>query len=212
MSAAKISVAKKAMDHIEKKLSQEMVLGIGTGSTVNFFIEELEAHRNYFKGAVSSSEASSKLLEEKKIEVFSLNDVNEVAFYIDGADEVSPENFLIKGGGGAHTREKIVAAAAKEFICIVDQSKFVEALGTFPLPIEVIPESRSMVARKIVSLGGNPVYRDGFITDQGNQIIDVHDMEIKQPLELEAKLNSIPGVVDNGIFAFYKPELVLASK
>ena len=212
MSAAKISVAKKAMDYIEKKLSQEMVLGIGTGSTVNFFIEELEAHRNYFKGAVSSSEASSKLLEEKKIEVFSLNDVNEVAFYIDGADEVSPENFLIKGGGGAHTREKIVAAAAKEFICIVDQSKFVEALGTFPLPIEVIPESRSMVARKIVSLGGNPVYRDGFITDQGNQIIDVHDMEIKQPLELEAKLNSIPGVVDNGIFAFYKPELVLASK
>ena len=212
MSAAKISVAKKAMDHIEKKLSQEMVLGIGTGSTVNFFIEELEAHRNYFKGAVSSSEASSKLLEEKKIEVFSLNDVNEVAFYIDGADEVSPENFLIKGGGGAHTREKIVAAAAKEFICIVDQSKFVEALGSFPLPIEVIPESRSMVARKIVSLGGNPVYRDGFITDQGNQIIDVHDMEIKQPLELEAKLNSIPGVIDNGIFAFYKPELVLASK
>ena len=212
MSAAKISVAKKAMDHIEKKLSQEMVLGIGTGSTVNFFIEELEAHRNYFKGAVSSSEASSKLLEEKKIEVFSLNDVNEVAFYIDGADEVSPENFLIKGGGGAHTREKIVAAAAKEFICIVDQSKFVEALGTFPLPIEVIPESRSMVARKIVSLGGNPVYRDGFVTDQGNQIIDVHDMEIKQPLDLEAKLNSIPGVVDNGIFAFNKPELVLASK
>tara|TARA_B000000475_G_scaffold8155_1_gene7469 strand:+ start:297 stop:935 length:639 start_codon:yes stop_codon:yes gene_type:complete len=212
MSAAKISVAKKAMDHIEKKLSQEMVLGIGTGSTVNFFIEELEAHRNYFKGAVSSSEASSKLLEEKKIEVFSLNDVNEVAFYIDGADEVSPENFLIKGGGGAHTREKIVAAAAKEFICIVDQSKFVEALGSFPLPIEVIPESRSMVARKIVSLGGNPVYRDGFITDQGNQIIDVHDMEIKQPLDLEAKLNSIPGVVDNGIFAFNKPELVLASK
>ena len=212
MSAAKISVAKKAMDHIEKKLSQEMVLGIGTGSTVNFFIEELDEQRNYFKGAVSSSEASSKLLEEKKIEVFSLNDVNEVAFYIDGADEVSPENFLIKGGGGAHTREKIVAAAAKEFICIVDQSKFVEALGSFPLPIEVIPESRSMVARKIVSLGGNPVYRDGFITDQGNQIIDVHDMEIKQPLELEAKLNSIPGVVDNGIFAFNKPELVLASK
>ena len=212
MSAAKISVAKKAMDHIEKKLSQEMVLGIGTGSTVNFFIEELEAHRNYFKGAVSSSEASSKLLEEKKIEVFSLNDVNEVAFYIDGADEVSPENFLIKGGGGAHTREKIVAAAAKEFICIVDQSKFVEALGSFPHPIEVIPESRSMVARKIVSLGGNPVYRDGFVTDQGNQIIDVHDMEIKQPLDLEAKLNSIPGVVDNGIFAFNKPELVLASK
>lgn len=212
MSAAKISVAKKAIEYIEKKLSQEMILGIGTGSTVNFFIDELERYKSYFKGAVSSSEASSKLLKEKNIEVFSLNDVNEVAFYIDGADEVSPENFLIKGGGGAHTREKIVASAAKEFICIVDESKFVDVLGSFPLPVEVIPESRSMVARKVVSLGGNPVYRKGFITDQGNQIIDVHDMKIDQPHELEAKLNSIAGVVDNGIFAFNKPELVLASK
>tara|TARA_B100001778_G_scaffold309979_1_gene291820 strand:+ start:318 stop:956 length:639 start_codon:yes stop_codon:yes gene_type:complete len=212
MSAAKISVAKKAIEYIEKKLSQDMVLGIGTGSTVNFFIEELERHKNYFKGAVSSSEASSKLLKEKNIEVFSLNDVNEVAFYIDGADEVSPENFLIKGGGGAHTREKIVASAAKEFICIIDESKFVDVLGSFPLPIEVIPESRSMVSRKVVSLGGSPVYREGFITDQGNQIIDVHDMKIDQPHELEAKLNNIAGVVDNGIFAFNKPELVLASK
>ena len=212
MSAAKISVAKKAIEYIEKKLSQDMVLGIGTGSTVNFFIEELERHKNYFKGAVSSSEASSKLLKEKNIEVFSLNDVNEVAFYIDGADEVSPENFLIKGGGVAHTREKIVASAAKEFICIIDESKFVDVLGSFPLPIEVIPESRSMVSRKVVSLGGSPVYREGFITDQGNQIIDVHDMKIDQPHELEAKLNNIAGVVDNGIFAFNKPELVLASK
>ena len=212
MSASKISVAKKAIEYIEKKLSQEMILGIGTGSTVNFFIDELERYKSYFKGAVSSSEASSKLLKEKNIEVFSLNDVNEVAFYIDGADEVSPENFLIKGGGGAHTREKIVASAAKEFICIIDESKFVDVLGSFPLPVEVIPESRSMVARKVVSLGGNPVYREGFITDQGNQIIDVHDMKIDQPHELEAKLNSIAGVVDNGIFAFNKPELVLASK
>ena len=212
MSAAKISVAKKAIEYIEKKLSQEMILGIGTGSTVNFFIDELERYKSYFKGAVSSSEASSRLLKEKNIDVFSLYDVNEVAFYIDGADEVSPENFLIKGGGGAHTREKIVASAAKEFICIVDESKFVDVLGSFPLPVEVIPESRSMVARKVVSLGGNPVYREGFITDQGNQIIDVHDMKIDQPHELEAKLNSIAGVVDNGIFAFNKPELVLASK
>ena len=212
MSAAKISVAKKAIEYIEKKLSQEMILGIGTGSTVNFFIDELERYKSYFKGAVSSSEASSRLLKEKNIDVFSLNDVNEVAFYIDGADEVSPENFLIKGGGGAHTREKIVASAAKEFICIVDESKFVDVLGSFPLPVEVIPESRSMVARKVVSLGGNPLYREGFITDQGNQIIDVHDMKIDQPHELEAKLNSIAGVVDNGIFAFNKPELVLASK
>ena len=144
MSTAKISVAKKAIAHIEKKLSNEMVLGIGTGSTVNFFIEELGVFKNHFRGAVSSSESSTQLLKAQNIEVFSLNDVNEIEFYIDGADEVSPDNFLIKGGGGAHTREKIVAAAAKEFICIVDDSKLVEVLGSFPLPVEVIPESRSM--------------------------------------------------------------------
>ena len=135
MSAAKISVAKKAISHIEKKLTSEVILGIGTGSTVNFFIEEIGEFRNHFRGAVSSSEASTQLLKAKNIEVFSLNDVNEIEFYIDGADEVSPDNFLIKGGGGAHTREKIVAAAAKEFICIVDNSKLVEVLGTFPLPV-----------------------------------------------------------------------------
>ena len=172
MSAAKITVAKKAIGHIEKKLDRNMVLGIGTGSTVNFFIEELAKFKNLFKGAVSSSEASTKLLQDISIEVFNLNDVNEVSYYIDGADEVSPENFLIKGGGGAHTREKIVAAASTSFICIVDSSKLVDQLGLFPLPIEVIPESRSMVARKIIELGGLPEYRSGFITDQGNQIID----------------------------------------
>ena len=163
MSAAKITVAKKAIGHIEKKLDRNMVLGIGTGSTVNFFIEELAKFKNLFKGAVSSSEASTKLLQDIGIEVFNLNDVNEVSYYIDGADEVSPENFLIKGGGGAHTREKIVAAASKSFICIVDSSKLVDQLGLFPLPIEVIPESRSMVARKIIELGGLPEYRSGFI-------------------------------------------------
>ena len=212
MSAAKISVAKKAIDHIKKKLTKDMILGIGTGSTVNFFIEQLEEYKSYFKGAVSSSEASSKLLREKNIEVFSLNDVNEVAFYIDGADEISSENCLIKGGGGAHTREKIVAAAANEFICIVDKSKLVEVLGSFPLPVEVIPESRSMISRKISSMGGRPIYRMGFITDQGNQIIDVHDMTINDPTALEILLNNIPGVVDNGIFAFNKPETVLISE
>ena len=211
MSASKISVAKKAIGYIEKKLREETILGIGTGSTVNFFIEELEAFKNHFKGAVSSSEASTKLLKEKNIEVFSLNDVNEVEFYIDGADEVSPDNFLIKGGGGAHTREKIVAAASREFVCIVDNSKLVEVLGSFPLPIEVIPESRSMVSRKIVSIGGRPVYRGGFVTDQGNQILDVHDMEINEPEALEILINNIPGVVDNGIFAFNKPKTVLVS-
>lgn len=211
MSAAKISVAKKAINQIEKKFTKDMVLGIGTGSTVNFFIEELSKYKNHFYGAVSSSEASTKLLKAIGIDVFSLNDVNEVSFYIDGADEVSPNNHLIKGGGGAHTREKIVAASSKEFICIVDKSKLVKQLGNFPLPIEVIPESRSMVARKIVALGGTPEYRNGFITDQGNEIIDVKDLEIPDPEALEIYLNNIPGVVDNGIFAFNKPSTVLVS-
>ena len=211
MSTAKISVAKKAINHIEKNLSKNTILGIGTGSTVNFFIEELASYKNLFLGAVSSSEASSNLLKDKGIEVFSLNDVNGLEFYIDGADEVSPENFLIKGGGGAHTREKIVASASKEFICIVDQSKLVQKLGAFPLPIEVIPESRSLVARKIVTMGGNPIYRNGFITDQGNQILDVEGIDISEPEKLEAAINNIPGVVDNGIFAFNKPEIVLVS-
>ena len=169
----------------------------------------LAKFKNLFKGAVSSSEASTKLLQDIGIEVFNLNDVNEVSYYIDGADEVSPENFLIKGGGGAHTREKIVAAASKSFICIVDSSKLVDQLGLFPLPIEVIPESRSMVARKIIELGGLPEYRSGFITDQGNQIIDVKNLIIKDPKDLESYLNNIPGVVENGIFSFNKPDLVL---
>ena len=212
MSTAKISVAKKAIHHIEKKLSKNMILGIGTGSTVNFFIEQLSRYKNHFKGAVSSSEASTKLLEASGIEVFSLNDVNELEFYVDGADEVAPNNFLIKGGGGAHTREKIVASASREFICIVDKSKMVQKLGAFPLPIEVIPESRSLVARKILSLGGTPVYRNNFTTDQGNQILDVKDIDITNPEELEILINSIAGVVDNGIFAKNKPQVVLVSE
>ena len=211
MSAAKISVAKKAVKYIESKISKETVLGIGTGSTVNFFIEELGNLKHHFKGAVSSSHASSELLKKHSIEIFNLNDVNEVAFYIDGADEVTPEKFLIKGGGGAHTREKIVAAASNEFICIVDKSKLVKKLGTFPLPLEVIPESRSMVARKITAIGGRPVYRNNFLTDQNNHILDVHSMDISDPARLEEILNNIPGVIENGIFANNKPEVVLVS-
>ena len=211
MSAAKISVAKKAIKYIESKISKETVLGIGTGSTVNFFIEELGNLKHHFKGAVSSSNASSELLNNKGIEVFSLNDVNEVKFYIDGADEVTPENFLIKGGGGAHTREKIVAAASNEFICIVDKTKLVNKLGAFPLPLEVIPESRSMVARKVITMGGRPVYRNNFLTDQKNHILDIHEIDISDPVKLEEILNNIPGVVDNGIFANNKPEIVLIS-
>ena len=212
MSASKISVAKKAINYIEKKLFKDMVIGIGTGSTVNFFIKELSSLKNHFKGAVSSSNASSELLKEIGVEVFNLNDVDEVSFYIDGADEVSPKNFLIKGGGGAHTREKIVAAASKEFICIVDESKLVKKLGAFPLPIEVIPESRSMVSRKIIAMGGLPEYRKGFLTDQGNQIIDVKNLSIDEPEALEILINNIPGVVDNGLFAFNKPSVVLVGE
>ena len=211
MSAAKISVAKKAVKYIESKISKETVLGIGTGSTVNFFIEELGNLKHHFKGVVSSSNASSEILINKGIEVFSLNDVNEVEFYIDGADEVTPENFLIKGGGGAHTREKIVAAASNDFICIIDKTKLVSKLGAFPLPLEVIPESRSMVARKIIAMGGRPVYRNNFLTDQKNHILDIHDINISDPVKLEKILNNIPGVVDNGIFANNKPEIVLIS-
>jgi len=166
----------------------------------------------FFAGAVSSSEASSNLLNEKGIDVFNLNDVIDIAFYIDGADEVSPDNELIKGGGGAHTREKIVASASNEFVCIVDDSKLVTRLGAFPLPVEVIPESRSLVARKIVSMGGTPIYRSGFITDQGNHILDIQDLDISNPEAVEVLLNNIPGVVDNGIFAFNKPKTVLVSK
>ena len=211
MSASKISVAKKAMSHIKNKLTNNMVLGIGTGSTVNYFIDELADYKNYFYGAVSSSEATSKLLIENSIQVFNLNDVNEIEFYIDGADEVSDEEFLIKGGGGAHTREKIVASAANEFICIVDKSKLVAELGDFPLPVEVIPESRSLVSRKILAMGGIPKYRENFITDQGNQIIDIHSLKITNPGDLEKDINSIAGVVDNGIFAINKPDVVLVS-
>ena len=212
MSGSKINVAKQAIEYIKNNLHPEMILGIGTGSTVNFFIEELKEYRNKFAGAVSSSEASSKLLNENGIEVFNLNDVIDIAYYIDGADEVSPQNYLIKGGGGAHTREKIVASASKEFICIVDQSKMVNLLGAFPLPIEVIPESRSLVARKIISMGGIPTYRTGFITDQGNHILDISNIDISNPAELEGLINNIPGVVDNGIFAANKPKTVLVSK
>ena len=212
MSSSKINVAKQAINYIKDKLHPDMVLGIGTGSTVNFFIEELGEYKNLFSGAVSSSDASSILLNEKGIEVFNLNDVMDIAFYIDGADEVSPSNNLIKGGGGAHTREKIVASASNEFVCIVDGSKLVTELGAFPLPIEVIPESRSLVARKIVSIGGTPIYRSGFVTDQGNHILDVKNLNISNPEAVEALLNNIPGVVDNGIFAFNKPKTVLISE
>ena len=211
MSGSKINVAKQAIEFLHRKLSSEMILGIGTGTTVNFFIEELKVYKHLFKGAVSSSERSTALLKEAGIIVYDLNNIREIAFYIDGADEVADDKSLIKGGGGAHTREKIVASASDHFICIVDESKLVKQLGKFPLPIEVIPESRSLVSRKIVSMGGTPIYRQSFITDQGNQIIDVKGLDLSDSLKMEMDLNSIAGVVDNGIFAINKPKTVFVA-
>jgi ribose 5-phosphate isomerase A len=211
MSGSKINVAKQAINFLENKLSEKMIIGIGTGTTVNFFIEELKTYKHRFDGVVSSSDSSSAILKDAGIKVYELNGVNDIAFYIDGADEVSEDYSLIKGGGGAHTREKIVASASNHFICIVDKSKLVKNLGAFALPIEVIPESRSLVSRKILSLGGIPTYRQGFVTDQGNQIIDVTNLDLQNPLEVEYKINGIAGVVDNGIFAINKPKTVLVS-
>jgi ribose 5-phosphate isomerase A len=211
MSGSKINVAKQAIEFLHRKLSSEMILGIGTGTTVNFFIEELKAYKHLFKGAVSSSERSTALLKEAGIIVYDLNNIREIAFYIDGADEVADDKSLIKGGGGAHTREKIVASASDHFICIVDESKLVKQLGKFPLPVEVIPESRSLVSRKIVSMGGTPIYRQSFITDQGNQIIDVKGLDLSDSLKMEMDLNSIAGVVDNGLFAINKPKTVFVA-
>ena len=212
MSNPKLNASIEAIDYIKPKITAESIIGVGTGSTVNYFIDELAKVKHIFKGAVSSSEASTKLLEDNGIEVFELNDVNEILVYIDGADEVDSSHNLIKGGGGAHTREKIVASASNEFVCIVDNSKLVEVLGGFPLPIEVIVKSRSFVAREIVKLGGEPELRNNFVTDQENQILDVKGLKINDPLMLEEKINLIPGVLDNGIFANCKPQKVIVGK
>ena len=193
--------AAKALDIILPKLYEDSIIGIGTGSTVDLFIEMLAEKNPVFKAAVSSSERSSKLLEQKGIEVSLLNDVGGPDIYVDGADEYDDKKQLLKGGGGALTREKIIAYSAREFICIVDESKKVNRLGSFPLAIEVLEYARSFVAREIVKLGGKPTYRTGFITDQGNQILDVLNLDYAVPYELEIRLNRIPGVVENGIFA-----------
>ena len=212
MSNAKLNASLEAIEYIKPKINMDSIIGVGTGSTVNFFIEELAKIKQLFKGAVSSSEASSQLLEAHDIEVFELNDVNEILVYIDGADEVDPSNNLIKGGGGAHTREKIVASASNEFVCIVDESKLVKALGNFPLPIEVMIKSRSYVAREVVKLGGTPILRADFITDQGNQILDIADIKIDKPEILEQRLNLIPGVLENGIFANCRPSKLIIGR
>ena len=188
----------------------DMIVGVGSGSTVNCFIEALGTLKDQIKGAVAASKNSEELLRQQGIEVFSTNDVSSLDIYVDGADEINPQKMMIKGGGAALTREKIVAALAKNFICIVDSSKQVDVLGsTFPLPIEVIPMARSQVARKLVTLGGAPEYREGVVTDNGNIILDVHNSAIMNPVEMEKELNNIAGVVTNGVFALRPANTVI---
>ncbi len=206
---AKSAAARAARDLIEPQLAPDAVVGVGTGSTANLFIDALAEVRHKFDAAVSSSEASTERLRVHGIHVLDLNAAAAVAVYVDGADEVDPSRALIKGGGGALTREKIVAATAETFVCIVDDSKPVDRLGAFPLPVEVVPMARGLVARRLVGLGGQPVYRQGFVTDNGNVILDVHGLSIVDPDALEREIDHIPGVVTNGIFAAERPEVVL---
>jgi ribose 5-phosphate isomerase A len=177
------------------------IVGVGTGSTANYFIDELAQIKHKIDGAVASSDASAQRLKKHGIEVLELNNVSELPVYIDGADEITRHLAMIKGGGGALTREKIVAAVARKFVCIADQSKLVDVLGRFPLPVEVVPMARSYVARELVKLGGQPVLRQGFTTDNGNVILDVHNLKIINAVELEERINQITGVVTNGLFA-----------
>ncbi|SIS86808.1 ribose-5-phosphate isomerase RpiA [Neptunomonas antarctica] len=205
----KLAVAQAAVDYIRPRLGRETIVGVGTGSTANFFIDELAKIKHLFDGAVASSEATAERLKGHGITVYDLNAVNELEVYVDGADEFDARLNVVKGGGGALTREKIVAAVAKEFVCIVDASKQVDVLGDFPLPVEVVPMARSYVARELVKLDGMPVYRSGFITDNGNEILDVHDLSILDPKGLEGILNNIVGVVTNGLFAQRGADVIL---
>ncbi|TCO75336.1 ribose-5-phosphate isomerase RpiA [Chromatocurvus halotolerans] len=207
--AKKQAVAAAALDYLKPHLENDTVIGIGTGSTANCFIDALAPVRGRFAVTVASSEASAERLKSHGIPVQSLTSVDRVDFYVDGADQANSALQLIKGGGGALTREKIVAAVAREFICIADDSKLVHTLGEFPLPVEVIPMARSHVARCLVSLGGEPVYRDGFVTDNGNIILDVHRLSIAQPLALEEAINNITGVVCHGLFAHRPADVLL---
>ncbi len=205
----KQAVAQAAVDHIAPRLERRSIIGVGTGSTANCFIDALARIRDDFDGAVASSEATAARLKAHGIPVYDLNSVVELEFYVDGADEADGHLQLIKGGGGALTREKIVAAVARTFICIADQSKLVERLGAFALPVEVLPMARSFVARELVKLGGDPVYREGFVTDNGNVILDVHNLAIGDAVALERAINNIVGVVTNGLFAERPADLLL---
>jgi len=201
----KKAVARAAIDYVQAG----SIVGVGTGSTANCFIDELGKIKHKIDGAVASSVATAQRLEGHGIRVLDLNAVDEIGVYVDGTDEANKHLHLIKGGGGALTREKIVAAVAKKFVCIADESKLVDVLGKFPLPIEVIPMARSYVARELVKLGGQPVYRDGFVTDNGNVILDVRNLTILDAIALEQKLNNIVGVVTNGLFARRPADVLL---
>ncbi len=206
MTEAKRQAAEQAIRHVE----DGMVVGVGTGSTVAYFIDALASLRDRIAGAVSSSEQSTARLRSHGIEVIDLNNVGTLALYVDGADECDPDRRLIKGGGGALTREKIIAEASERFVCIVDSAKQVGVLGAFPLPVEVIPMARSLVARRIVALtGGQPVWRQGTVTDNGNWILDVHGLRITDPVAMEAQIGMIPGVVCVGLFARRAADLVI---
>ncbi len=207
----KRNVAAAAAEYALTCLQADSVLGVGTGSTVDCFIDAIAEHRGRFRGAVSSSERSTKRMKALGIEVLDLNDVADMPIYVDGADEIDHELNMIKGGGGAHTREKIVASVARRYICIVDESKVVERLGAFPLPVEVIPMARAAVARQLEALGGRPVLREGFVTDNGCEILDVAGLHIVAPAELESRINDIPGVVGCGLFAMSGADLALVS-
>ena len=202
--------AKQAFKLIEPDLQKDTVIGIGTGSTTNFFIEELNRANIHIKGVVCSSNTSESLIDNS-YDIFSLNEVHSIDFYIDGADEYNDRKELIKGGGGALTREKILAYSSDKFICIVDETKHVDLLGTFPLPIEVIEIARSAISRELMKMGGKPIFRSGFITDNGNQIVDIHNLPIEIPYDLEARINNIPGVVENGIFANRKADIIICA-
>jgi ribose 5-phosphate isomerase A len=201
----KRAVAQAAIAYVPN----DCIVGVGTGSTANFFIDELAKIKDRIRGAVASSEASAKRLQGHGIKVLSLNEAGELPVYVDGADEINKHMHMVKGGGGALTREKIVAAASAKFICVCDQSKLVDVLGKFPLPIEVIPMAQANISREVLKLGGQPKLREGFTTDNGNIIIDVHGLSITDPTALEAQLDHLPGVVTNGLFALRPADVLL---
>ena len=209
--ALKRLAAEAALAYVEPRLTRKAVVGVGTGSTANCFIDALAAVRHKFDAAVASSEASAERLRRRGVAVLDLNAAAAPVVYVDGADEVDSRRRLIKGGGGALTREKIVAASAQEFVCIVDESKLAPALGAFPLPVEVIPMARGLAARALVRLGGAPEWRQGFVTDNGNIILDVHGLQIEDPLALEREINNIVGVVCNGLFAVNAADVVFVA-